>query len=143
MSFLSRLFGRGAHEAPVEELTGGAGAGRPDADDEPDGPGVDVGADRHAVIAWLRLSHPEFTHAREQTTILALADRVMRELDATGAGTYDTNDLERGFFRMYLYGPDADRLVEVVAPILSAAPPGSYLAKRAGPAGTSQVRIEL
>lgn len=103
----------------------------------------DPGADQQAVIAWLRLSDPELTQAREQMVVFQLADRVMQALDASGAGTYDTNDLERGYFRMYLYGPDADRVVDVVRPILAEAPPGSYLAKRRGPAGTSQERVEL
>ncbi len=94
-------------------------------------------------MAWLRLSNPELSQEREQMRLFALEDTVMRALDESGVGTYETNDLERGFFRMHMYGPDADRVVEIVAPILASAPPGSYLAKRPGPYGTSEERVDL
>ncbi len=56
---------------------------------------------------------------------------------------YDTNDVERGYLRLYMYGPDANRLAEVVAPALRDAPPGSYLVKQYGPAGADLERVDL
>ena len=127
MRFLRRLFaGRAAEDAaPETEQT------------------TSSSPDQHSLVAWIRLYDAEFANEREQVRLFALEDRVMVALETSGIGTYDTNDLERGFFRMHMFGPDADRLVEVVAPLLAEAPPGSYLAKRAGPAGTSEERVEL
>jgi hypothetical protein len=61
----------------------------------------------------------------------------------SGAGVYDTNEVERGYLRLYMYGPDANRLADVVAPALRDAPPGSYLVKRYGPDGADLERVDL
>ncbi|HSH22328.1 MAG TPA: hypothetical protein VK992_06920 [Candidatus Caenarcaniphilales bacterium] len=122
MRFLRRLLGGG------DEAEEGA-AGLPE--------------QRHAVTVLLRLSDPELVNEREQVAVYALEDRLMRALDETGAGTHDTNELERGFLRIHLLGADADRVVAVVKPLLADAPAGSYLAVRRGPEGTSEERVEL
>lgn len=139
MSFLARLFGRRGGEEEEEGVRGAAGPDEGLADEAEASP--ETG--QQAVTAWVRLVDAEFTQEREQWRTFALEDRVMRVLHASGAGTYETNDLERGYFRMHMYGADAERIVEVVAPVLAEAPPGSYLAKRAGPPGTSEERVEL
>jgi hypothetical protein len=99
--------------------------------------------ERQAVTVLLRVTDPELANEREQLAVYGLEDRLMRELDATGAGTHETNDLERGFLRIQLLGPDADRIVEVIRPLLTDAPAGSYLAVRRGPEGTSEERVSL
>jgi hypothetical protein len=121
MSFLRRLFGGGDEPTPVQV--------------EPD--------TRQAVAVLLRLHDPELTSDREQRAVYALEDRLMRSLDESGAGTHETNELERGFLRIQLLGPDADRIVEVIRPLLTEAPPGSYVAVRRGPEGTSEERVDL
>ncbi len=121
MSFLRRLFGG----EKSDELT----AAPPD--------------ERQAVSVLLRVSDPELSNEREQLALYALEDRLMRALDESGAGTHETNELERGFLRVQLLGPDADRVLEVVRPLLVDAPAGSYLAVRRGPEGTSEERLEL
>ena len=75
--------------------------------------------------------------------VFGLENQVIKALDASGAGTFDTNDLVPGFFGMQLLGPDADRLIDAVHPVLADAPSGSYLAVRRGPAGTSEERVEI
>ena len=67
----------------------------------------------------------------------------MAAVHASGAGTYEGNYMERGFLRLYMHGPDADRLADAVSPYLQDAPPGSVLVKRAGPPGTEEERIPL
>ena len=67
----------------------------------------------------------------------------MRTLEGSGAGSYDTNDLAPGFFRMTMLGADADRILGIVSPLLQEAPAGSYLAVRRGPSGTSEERLEI
>jgi hypothetical protein len=99
--------------------------------------------DRQSVAVLLRLTDPELTDDREQLRVYALEDRLMRALDESGAGTHETNDLERGFLRIQLLGPDADRIVGIVRPLLDSAPPGSYLAVRRGPPGATEERLDL
>ena len=121
MSFLRRLFGAEKSDEVAPVL--------------PD--------ERQAVGVLLRVSDPELSNEREQLALYALEDRLMRALDSSGAGTHDTNELERGFLRVQLLGPDADRVLEVVRPLLVDAPAGSYLAVRRGPEGSSEERLEI
>ena len=141
MSFLSRLFGRGSGQAPDADAQ--TRAARPEDDEEPPESVADPAPDEHRVVVWVRLSDPEMTNDREQFRLFGLADRVMRAVAEAEVGVYETNDLERGFFRMHIHGADADRLVAVVAPIVAGCSPGSYIAKRAGPSGTSEERVDI
>ena len=121
MSLLRRLFGGGDETPPAEP--------------PPD--------DRQQLAVLVRLSDPELANEREAAAVYALEDRLMRALDESGAGTHETNELERGFLRITLLGPDADRMVAVIRPIVADAPRGSYLALRRGPEGTSEERLDL
>jgi hypothetical protein len=121
MSFLRRLLGGRDDESTVEAV--------PDL--------------RHAVIVLLRLSDPELVNEREQVAVYGLEDRLMRALDESGAGTHETNELDRGHLRITLLGPDADAIVAVIRPLLSGAPAGSYLAVRRGPEGSGEERLEI
>jgi hypothetical protein len=94
-------------------------------------------------VVWIGLLHPEFRDDREQARTFALEDRLMAAVDASGTGTFDTNDLQRGSFGMHFLGHDADSMLEVIRPLLGGVPPGSYLAVRRGPPGTSEERVEL
>jgi hypothetical protein len=98
---------------------------------------------REQVTVLLRLADPELTNEREQLHIYGLEDRLMKALDESGAGTHETNELESGFLRIQLLGPDAQRMAEVIRPHLADAPPGSYLALRRGPEGVSEERVDL
>ncbi len=123
MTFLRRFFG-------------GAGEESPDADE----PFVER---QPAVTAWVRLGDRGFQNEREQQRVFDLENRLIAALDETGAGMYETNVLEPGFFGMRMLGPDADRIVDTVRPLLSGLPPGSYLTLRRGPQGTSEERVEI
>lgn len=52
-----------------------------------------------------------------------LEDKLIEAIEEAGVGAFDGNELtpdgSRGFF--YMYGPNADRLFEVVRPILASA----------------------
>lgn len=123
MDFLRRLLG-GGDAAEQDEATAAA--------DE-----------RQQLTVLLRLADPELTNEREQLHIYGLEDRLMQALDESGAGTHETNELDGGYLRIQLLGPDAQRIAEVVRPHLADAPPGSYLAIRRGPPGTSEERMEM
>lgn len=99
--------------------------------------------DRQQLTVLLRLSDPELLNEREQMHVYALEDRLMKALDESGTGTHDTNELDGGYLRIQLLGPDAARIAEVVRPHLAGAPAGSYLAIRRGPPGTSEERLQL
>ena len=145
MAFLGRLFGRRASDddaAPEVSSAEPPSVGG-ELEDEPPESVWDPAPHEHRLVAWIRLSDATFLQEREQLKVFGLERAVMTAVEGSGVGTYETNDLERGYFRMYLRGPDADRLVETVRPALSGAPPGSYLAKRAGPVGTSEERVDL
>jgi hypothetical protein len=114
------------------------------ADPGNDGGEVDVNAHLHLVTVWLRLSAADFGDEREQRRVFALEDRVMRGVWDAGVGDHETNQLERGFFGIRLVGPDADRIVGIVLPLVAGdLPAGSYLAVRRGPAGTGEDRVDL
>jgi len=102
-----------------------------------------VADDRQQLTVLLRLSDPELLNEREQMHVYALEDRLMKALDESGAGTHETNELDGGYLRIQLLGPDADQIAEVVRPHLADAPAGSYLAVRRGPPGTSEERLQL
>jgi len=123
VGFLRRIFGR--------------------AEEETEAPGEPVADDRQSVVAWIRLGDPNFENEREQQRLFELENRVMRTLEDSGMGSYDTNDLAPGFFRMTMLGPDADSIVKVVTPLLRDTPAGSYLAVRRGPSGSSEERVEI
>jgi hypothetical protein len=130
MGFLRRLFGGGEAVEP------------PASADSGDAPGT-VAEDRQQVSVWVRLGDPTFESEREQLRVFAFEDGLMRALEAGDAGEHDTNDLEAGFLAIRLLGDDADRIVEVIEPLLVDLPRGSYLAVRRGPTGTSEERLEI
>lgn len=134
MGFLRRLLGRNTDGHRTDD--GSTGADEPRQAGETDG-------DDHLVVAWVRLADPDFDDEREQARLFTLEDRIMRTLFDAGAGDLDTNDLVPGYFCMRLMGPDGDRIVSLVSPLLEGCPAGSYLAVRRGPRGTSEERVEL
>lgn len=122
----------------LRRLLGSTPAAQPDADvDE------QFADDRPQVTAWVRLSDPEFGSAREQQHVYELENRIIAAVETAGAGTYDTNELGNGAFGMRLLGPDPDRIIEVLRPLLADAPAGSYLTVRRGGPGVSEERVEI
>lgn len=74
-----------------------------------------------------------------------IEDPVIEALEATDVGEYDGNEIGPDTAVIYLYGPDADRLLDAVRPALqdSPLPDGSYAVKRYGPPGADEERVEL
>jgi hypothetical protein len=98
---------------------------------------------RSQVTVWVRLGDAAFENEREQQRTFELENRLIAAVNAAEAGTYDTNDLERGFFAMRILTDDPDRAVDVIRPLLVAATHGSYLTVRRGPAGSTEERLEI
>lgn len=98
-----------------------------------------------ALLVLLKFSDNASGTPKERQDFRGLEDRVMNAIDTEGVGEYDGNDAGQGWYTLYAYGASADRLAEVVVPIVQAAkpPPGSYAVKRYGPPGSREVRIDI
>lgn len=102
----------------------------------------------HAVIAHLRMTESKFGSERERAEVTALADNLMHIIDEKQAGEFDGEEFGDGRCVLYMYGPDADRLFEVVEPVLKAAPlaRGGFAIKRYGEASDAsavEARVNL
>lgn len=99
-----------------------------------------------AVIAHLPLTDHPFGSDREREAIFDLADTLRDAIDSQGVGEFDGEAWGGWLCALYMYGPDADRLVAVVQPILKAAPlaRGGFVIKRYGaPEDNSAVETRL
>ena len=76
----------------------------------------------HAVIVHFSINGDEFGEVAEREEIFALQDRLIAAIDGAGVGEFDGNEFGGGEAVLYMYGPDADALFEVVEPILRAFP---------------------
>lgn len=69
--------------------------------------------------------------------LFALEEQLEQAIAAAGAGELDGNEVaaDGSDARLFLYGPDADRLFEVVRPVLESSPlmRGARVVKRYGP----------
>jgi hypothetical protein len=99
-----------------------------------------------AVIVHLPLSDDEFGSAEERETIFAFEDQIEQAIEKASAGEFDGNEFGGGECVLYMYGPDADRLLAAVEPLLRGFPPavGGHAIKRYGTAsdpGAKEVRV--
>ena len=85
----------------------------------------------HAVIVHFNYGSTDLV------PLFALEDKLEKAIAAAGAGEYDGNEIATdgsdGY--LYMYGPDADRLFEVVKPALESSTfmRGATVTKRYGP----------
>lgn len=90
----------------------------------------------------------EFDYAStDPTPVFRVGDQLAAALAGDRAGEFDGNELaaDGSSGSLYLYGPDADRLLAVARPILLQHPflHGARLLLRYGPPGPDVRRIEL
>ena len=99
--------------------------------------------DQQAVIIYLRLSDDQFGAEGESFALYdveeALGEAVKR------AGELDGHEIGGGFFTVYVYGSNADAMLQTIARVLArhTPKPGSYVLLRRGPPGSSSQRFEL
>jgi hypothetical protein len=74
-----------------------------------------------------------------------MAERVAETVKIEKAGMYDGDEFGNGECTLYLYGPDADRLMMVVSPLFREweLAKGGYAVKRYGPPGSRTATVEL
>jgi len=99
----------------------------------------------HAVLVHLKLSDDEFGDFEERESVFRLEDEIEPRFQSGTVGEYDGHEFAQGFATLYMYGPDADALFEVVAESLRkyGPRPGSYAVKRYGAVGAREERISL
>lgn len=91
----------------------------------------------HAVIVSFPLSDDHLGSNPEFDAMVILSDALEAAISDAGVGEFDGNELGGGECRLYMYGPDADRLHAAIAPLLteSRLVRGGYVMKRYGSAG--------
>ncbi|MGJ5180952.1 hypothetical protein ACQR16_28740 [Bradyrhizobium oligotrophicum] len=101
-----------------------------------------------AVIAYIPLREGSFGSKRECAEIADLTAKLQQAIDHHGVGEFDGDEFGGGRCVLFMYGPDADQLFGVIAPILKAFPltRGSIVIKRYGEAKNPdavEVRVDL
>ena len=91
----------------------------------------------HAVIIHLPLHEDDFGSERERAAVAVLINNLEQIVHETQVGEFDGEELGDGRCVLYLYGPDADILFQVVEPLLKDTPlaRGGFAIKRYGYAG--------
>jgi hypothetical protein len=99
-------------------------------------------AQKHAVIAHLPLSDKTFGDERDLTDCQALEDALEQDIIAAHAGEMDGNEIGGGECTLFMYGPNADKLFDVISRRLRASrfAKGAWVIKRYGAAGDRQSR---
>ena len=104
---------------------------------------IRAGSQEQALLLRLRLSG---SRADDETpTIVALEESIESALRKHRAGEFDGHDLRDGVWTLYLYGPDANRILESIAEVVGEArlDPSSHAIMRFGGRGAREERIPL
>ena len=98
-----------------------------------------------ALLVYLKLSDDEFGDFEEREALFRLEDEIEPKVLSSGAGEHDGHEFGGGFGTLYMYGPDADKLFDVVIGSVRNHPArdGSYIVKRYGDVGAREERVNL
>ncbi|MFI5534173.1 hypothetical protein ACIA8O_37115 [Kitasatospora sp. NPDC051853] len=81
--------------------------------------GLAIGAgDEHAVVARFQLAADGFGGQSQRATVRRAQTLLTEVIDRAGVGEFDGNEFGAGEVTLYAYGPDADALFAVMAPVL-------------------------
>ena len=88
----------------------------------------------HAVVVYFPLSDDSFGTDAEFDTMALLSADLTAAIEGAGVGEFDGNELGGGECKLFMYGPDADRLFAAALPVLSKSTivRGGYVLKRYG-----------
>lgn len=77
--------------------------------------------------------------------VFDLEDILREVVEKTGIGNFDGNEFCEDTVTFFIYGPDADKIVEELHPIIARMPylPGSYIIKRYGDYDALEEQINL
>ena len=103
----------------------------------------DSTASEHAVLIHIPADDPRFDY--ESFGLDQVEDPIIVALEREGIGELDGNMIGGDEAIIYLYGRDADRVYDAIAPVLGclALPHGTVVVKRYGGPGAKTVRVPL
>ncbi|MDX1963102.1 MAG: hypothetical protein SFX18_08110 [Pirellulales bacterium] len=101
----------------------------------------------HCVQVFLKLSS-EHGSAEEVESIHELTDELAEAIEEEEAGEFDGDEFGGGICRLFMYGPDADKLFDAIKKplVASAHSKGGHAIKRYGEASdpnSKEVRVDL
>jgi hypothetical protein len=101
----------------------------------------------HCVQVFLKLSTEQGSE-KEMDRISTLTEKLADAIEKHEAGEFDGDEYGGGHCRLFMYGPDADKLFDAIKkPLLaSSLSKGGYAIKRYGEASdkkAKEVRVEL
>ncbi len=98
-----------------------------------------------AVLVHFQLSDSGFGAPSELEVLGGLAEDLREVVAEKAVGEYDGHDVGEGQYTLYLYGPDADALFDVIEPVLVQQkwPTNVVAVKRYGPPGATEVRVAV
>lgn len=98
-----------------------------------------------SVIVTIILRSGGMGDRTERERIIALEHQLSDAIENSSAGELDGDEYGGGTCTIYMYGPNAERLLSVALPILRdfRAPSGSYLVTRNGNSDPGEHRIPL
>ena len=104
-----------------------------------------LGEMEQAATVCLKLADEEIGSAQEREAISVLRDRLIRAVGQRDVGEFDTLEFDDGFATVSFNGPNADRIAEVILPVVRtyAARSGSYVVKRYGEPGAREQSIVI
>jgi len=104
---------------------------------------IRAGSQEQALLLRLRLSPSEA--GDETPRIVALEEAIENALRATRAGEFDGHDLRDGVWTLYMYGPDANRILESIEGVVRGArlDSSSHAIMRFGGRGAREERVPL
>ncbi len=100
---------------------------------------------QHAVTIRLKLRDDGFGDRDEAVAIMDLGDHLRDMVETAGVGQFDGDEFGLGYAELRFYGPDADRLADVITPevLKFRCRPGSYVVHRLGPPGAPERHVDL
>ena len=99
----------------------------------------------HSVQIFLQFPRNALDDERKLDAVFDLEEILEEIVEKTGIGNFDGNEFCDDTVTFFIYGPDADKIVENLYPIVSRISylPGSYIVKRYGDYGSREEQIFL
>ena len=96
------------------------------------------------IAVYLKLSNDNYGTDTERDSIRKFTDMLDEAIRESGQGIFDGDEFGEGEASLYMYGPNADKLFEVVEPLLRnwKSLKGGYAIKRYG-TSLEKERIEF
>lgn len=112
------------------------------------GKGKDIQQTKHPdewIAVYLKLSDSEYGTQEERDSIHRFTDELSALIRESGIGVFDGDEFGNGEGGLFMYGPNADLLFNLVEPLLRSWKPleGGYAIKRYGAPASQSERIDF